>query len=98
MGRRPSSVQPRSLILLGALLVGTVIVRKVAGTELAHTVGLLVAALAILLIRSAQRWNREALTAMSKRGPKYDARQLLREQRERMLKRGRAQETPEERK
>lgn len=98
MSKRPSYAQLRIFVALLLVVLGTLFLRVFSGTELGSVVGALVAAMVILLIRATQRRNKAALAEIGRRGPKYDARELLREQREQMLKRGRARETQEARK
>jgi len=98
VSRRATRVQSQIALALILVAGGTFVVRKAAGSELAHFAGGLDAAGLLLFIRSVRRKNEEALAALGRRGPKYDARALLSEERERMIRRGRERETQAERK
>ena len=98
VSRRATRVQPQIALALILVAGGTFVVRKAAGSELAPFAGGLAAAGLLLFIRSVRRKNEEALAALGRRGPKYDARALLSEERERMIRRGRERETQAERK
>lgn len=89
MPKRPTHVSPRTYLAASFIVLGAVALRLTANTPLWVFLGGLVAAGALLLIRTTNRWNRQALASFHRQGPRYDARSMLRQQRARMISRGR---------
>lgn len=97
-GRPAPALRTRALAAAAALAGIPWLLRRVAAGEAPPALGLIAGAAVLALIIFTLRWNKEALTALRQRGPKYDPKDVLRKERERLLRRAPDEAPPEGRK